>query len=90
MSQPVPLTVKQAAKILGVSETTVYALCAAGEIRARRVGLKRGTIRIDAADLEDYRNRAVLIQLPSVERRSSPRPSHGLTLLRAGGYTRRG
>lgn len=82
------MTVKQVAADLAVSETTVYALCASGEIRARRIGLKRGTIRIEPADLEDYKARSVVVPLPTAERRRVARPSHGLKLLRAAGYTR--
>jgi excisionase family DNA binding protein len=49
------LTVKQAAERLGVSAALVYALCAAGRIRHERYGLGRGTIRISAEAMEEYR-----------------------------------
>ncbi len=45
------LTVKQAAKLVGVHKNTIYSLVQAKRLRAYRVGLGRGTIRIDSADL---------------------------------------
>jgi excisionase family DNA binding protein len=53
-------TVSGAAKELGVSLSLVYALCAAGKIRHERHGLGRGTIRISAAALEEYRRDAAV------------------------------
>jgi excisionase family DNA binding protein len=52
------LTVKAAAKELGVSPSLVYALCAAGAIRHERHGLGRRTLRITLAALEEYRRAA--------------------------------
>ena len=49
------LDVKQVAAELGVSPSLVYGLCAAGRIRHERHGLKRGTIRISADALDEYR-----------------------------------
>lgn len=49
------LTVKQAAFKLGISVSLVYELCAAKKIRHERYGLGRGTIRIPAEALEEYR-----------------------------------
>ena len=46
------LTVKQAARRLNVSPSLVYAMCAAGRLPHHRVGVGRGTIRIDEADLD--------------------------------------
>lgn len=45
------LTVKQAARQVGVHKNTIYALVQAGLLRAYRVGVGRGTIRIVADDL---------------------------------------
>jgi len=45
------LTVKQAAKQVGVHKNTIYALVQAGRLRAYRVGVGRGTIRIDPTGL---------------------------------------
>lgn len=45
------LTVKQAAKLVGVHKNTIYSLVQAKRLRAYRVGLGRGTIRIESADL---------------------------------------
>jgi excisionase family DNA binding protein len=46
------LTVKAAAERLGVSASLVYALVASGQLPSYRVGVGRGTIRIDEAALE--------------------------------------
>ena len=49
------LTVKEAAARLGLSETSVYALCNGGKLKHYRFGAsKRGTVRIDAAGMEAY------------------------------------
>jgi excisionase family DNA binding protein len=48
-------SVAEAAKELGVSAGTVYALCAGKKIRHERIGLGRGTIRIPEDALEEYR-----------------------------------
>ena len=48
------LTVKQAAERLNVRPSTVYALCAGRKLRHARLGVGRGAIRIDEADLQDY------------------------------------
>ena len=45
------LTVKQAARQVGVHKNTIYALIQAGRLRAYRVGVGRGTIRIIAEDM---------------------------------------
>ena len=49
------MTVKQAAKELGISVSLVYGLCATGRIRHERHGLGRGTIRITREALDAYR-----------------------------------
>lgn len=46
------LTVKQAADRLGVSQRTIYDLVACGRLRCQRVGVGRGTIRIQPSDLD--------------------------------------
>lgn len=51
------LTVKQAARRLGVSPALVYALVAARRIRHERHGLRRGAIRIPEDALDEYRRR---------------------------------
>ena len=53
------LSAKQAAKELGISQSLVYGLCAAGKIRHERHGLGRGTIRIPREALDEYRKSAV-------------------------------
>lgn len=50
-----PYTISEAAKILGISSSLAYGLCKAGKIRHERHGLGRGTIRITAAALSEYR-----------------------------------
>jgi excisionase family DNA binding protein len=65
-------SVAEAAKELGVSPGTVYALCAGRKLRHERIGLGRGTIRIPADALEEYRQ-AVTV---GVEREvASPPPA---------------
>jgi len=54
------LSVQEAAELLSVSPTTVYGLCRRKLIRHVRIGLGRGSVRIEEQDLEDYlRGRAV-------------------------------
>ena len=45
------LTVKQAARLLNVSDWTIYDLCEIGRLRHQRIGIGRGTIRIRKEDL---------------------------------------
>jgi excisionase family DNA binding protein len=53
MTQTQLITVKQAAKLLGVHFNTVYKMIRAGRIKTIRLGLdgKRGAVRIDPKDL---------------------------------------
>jgi excisionase family DNA binding protein len=53
-SEPVLLTVKQAADQLGISTGTVFGLCASKKLRHLRLGAGRGTIRIRITDLAEY------------------------------------
>jgi excisionase family DNA binding protein len=48
------MTVIEAAKLLEVQPSTVYALCAARRLGHSRYGLGKGTIRIEPADLDAY------------------------------------
>ncbi|HVX10002.1 MAG TPA: helix-turn-helix domain-containing protein [Pirellulales bacterium] len=41
-----PLTIKEAADVMGIGVRTVYSLVAAGKLRHSRFGAGRGTIRI--------------------------------------------
>lgn len=50
------ITVKQAATRLGVSKSLIYQLCAIGKLPHYRVGIGRGTIRIEERDLEVVKN----------------------------------
>jgi excisionase family DNA binding protein len=54
------LTVQQAAQRLHVSPSTVYELCGSRRIAHVRVGLARGTIRIDEAELEAFIRKATV------------------------------
>lgn len=58
MVAPKKLTVKQAAQRLDCSKSLVYALCAAGRLRHYRIGVGRGTIRIEEHDLESVKQEA--------------------------------
>ena len=64
-------TVKQTAERLGVSASLVYGLCAAGRLRHERHGLGRGTIRVPADALDEYR-RAQTVPAPN---RVGPAPA---------------
>jgi excisionase family DNA binding protein len=55
-------SVKAAAKELGISLSLMYGLCAAGKIRHERHGLGRGTIRIPAEALLEYRRSSTVAQ----------------------------
>lgn len=59
------LTVKQAAQRLDVSKSLVYALCAEGRLKHYRVGIGRGTIRIDESDLSSVRMEPTLSPIVS-------------------------
>ena len=48
------LKVKDAAQRLCVSTGTIYALCERGQLPHSRIGVGRGTIRIDEQDLAVY------------------------------------
>lgn len=52
------MTVKQVAQQLGISQSLVYGLIAAGKIRHSRFGIGRGTIRITQEALDEYRRAA--------------------------------
>ena len=54
------LSVAEAAELLAVSPATVYALCSDRRIRHERYGRGRGTIRIPADALEQYRREATV------------------------------
>jgi excisionase family DNA binding protein len=49
------MTVREVARLLGVSAGLVYSLVAAGKIRHERHGLGRGTIRIPSDAVAEYR-----------------------------------
>lgn len=55
-----PYSVKQIARLLGVSLTTVYEEIARGELPAMAIGGGRGTYRVEAADFDAYKERCRL------------------------------
>lgn len=67
------MTVKQAAEELGISASLVYGLCAAGRIRHERHGLGRGTIRIPAEALDEYRHQSTVTGAAAPTQPSPPR-----------------
>lgn len=60
------MDVKEAAARLEVSSATVYALVAAGKLRAYRIGLGKGRIRISEEHIAEY--------LAGAERKVTPPP----------------
>ena len=48
------LTIREAADVLRVSESTIRNAISSGRLRAFRFGVRGGSIRIGRADLEDY------------------------------------
>lgn len=64
------LTAQQVADILSVNKMTVYRLCEAGELRSRRIGTGRGTIRIKPSDLERYLNQDASVASPALPKAS--------------------
>jgi excisionase family DNA binding protein len=57
---PARFSPTEAAEYLGVERTLVYRLCDARKIRHRRVGLGRGKIQIEKADLDAYLESCVI------------------------------
>lgn len=55
-----PLTVKEAAPLLGLSPASVYALCTAKKLRHRRVGAGEGKIVIPPDAIEEYLARSTV------------------------------
>ncbi len=49
-------SVREAARWLGVSIATIYALCSSRKLKHYRLGLKRGKIVIDDNDLAAFRD----------------------------------
>jgi excisionase family DNA binding protein len=48
------LTIADIAEILKVSRSNIYHLVASGRLTAHRIGLRRGSIRVALADLEQF------------------------------------
>jgi excisionase family DNA binding protein len=71
--------VKQAAARLEVSQTTLYALVAAGKLRCYRVGVGRGQIRIGEVHIAEYLGKA---ESGPIQPKAAPLPSPRLKHLR--------
>lgn len=56
-TNPNNYTVKQAARHLGISANKVYELCDSGQLRRQKIGR---SVRIAAADLEDFKRLSTL------------------------------
>lgn len=52
------MTPQEAAKQLEVTRSTVYSLCASGQLGHERIGTGRGVIRISADDVARFRESA--------------------------------
>ena len=48
------LTIKEAAALLRISVSSVYALASGGRLRVMRVGKQGGSIRVRASELQRY------------------------------------
>jgi excisionase family DNA binding protein len=68
------ITVKEAAKLLGVSEALVYALCASHRLRHSRVGTGRGVIRISVEAISEYLNQQEVGPAPPTPQPKPPKP----------------
>ena len=68
------MTVKAAATRLEVSQSTIYALVAAGKLKAHRIGLGRGCVRISDQQLADYLAAASRPDPPRFRHVSLPKP----------------
>ncbi|WUH94512.1 helix-turn-helix domain-containing protein [Streptomyces sp. NBC_00433] len=62
-----PYSVKQIARLLGVSLTTVYEEIARGELPAMAIGTGRGTYRIEPTAFDDYKTRCYARAVRSAE-----------------------
>ena len=73
------LTVKAAAGKLGVSDKTVYALCAAKKLRHVRVGVGRGKIVVPDAAIEEYLTEQTVVTKPKAASVPPPKPAMPLS-----------
>jgi excisionase family DNA binding protein len=69
------LTIREAAGILRVSESTIRNAIGSGRLRAFRFGKRGGSIRIGKADLEDYMSSCATPARPT--RRAAGKPGGG-------------
>lgn len=70
------MTVREAAERLTPSRSEMYALIRAGRVAHYRVGLGRGRVTLDEADLEAYRQSCRVEAVPEGRGRAAtvPRP----------------
>jgi len=62
-------SVREVAKQLGVSLAVIYRLIENGDLKAHRIGLGRGTIRISESQLSDYLHSSEIQQTASKSER---------------------
>ena len=70
------LTVKQVAKCLTVSEANIYRLIACGKLKAHRLGVQGGAIRIQECDLDQYLHDSEVASASQEPRSSKRRLRH--------------
>lgn len=58
------ISVKELAKVLGVSSKTIYALCERREIPCYRIGTGRGTLRFDLDEVKQALRPAQAVAKP--------------------------
>lgn len=68
------LTVGEVAEQLRVSSSSIYGLIETGKLACHRIGVGRGTIRIDERDLDTFLN-ACRTSPRSLPRRKQPQPT---------------
>ncbi len=66
------LTIKDVAERLNIGERTAYRLIEEGQLKARRIGSGRGTLRVKPADLERFINQPDDASLGSRPRLAEP------------------
>lgn len=71
------VTVREAAQVMGISPSLVYALCAQKRLRHERHGLRRGKILIPEDALEEYRKS---VTVGAGEAGETPPPLKHITL----------
>jgi excisionase family DNA binding protein len=76
------MTVREAAARLEVSESLIYKLCAAGRLAHHRIGLGRGTIRIEPESVEALKRECRAACIPAAKATRLPKARGGKPNLR--------